>query len=361
MRALASVAGALLALPVLVLAAVGLRVGYSLSGWLMIAAAVLAAGGMIAAPMRSLRVRRWRLARAGLALFAFVVLVRLVLASYGATTMTTLPAAGSRWLARAIDEQDACLVGALGLVWKWSFLPPMEKAQLVPAMHDAYVAMRASEGTTPSPVLDTFLGRQSPDAFDAIVVEPRASSAKTALVFLHGYAGSFTLECWMMAEAARAIDAVTVCPATGFDGRWWTQDGERTLRATLAYLAGRGIARVYLAGLSNGGIGASKLAPRFASSLSGLVLISGASPDGSAARLPTLVVQGESDTNVSAASARAFAVRDGATYASFQGALRHDDQARGGPERDRRVAPEDERATVARANAPCARRSSKLQ
>src|SRR5215472_11626073 len=129
-------------------------------------------------------------------------------------------------------------------------MPADERTALVPAMQASYVAMRASEGTTPSPVLDTLLGRQSAEAFDTIVIEPHGRPAKAAIVFLHGYAGSFTLECWMMAEAARAIDAVTVCPATGFDGKWWTPEGERTLRATLAYVATRGVGRVYLAGLS---------------------------------------------------------------------------------------------------------------
>jgi pimeloyl-ACP methyl ester carboxylesterase len=210
------------------------------------------------------------------------------------------------------------LIGARGLAAVWP-LPDSEKAALVPAMHDAYVAMRASEGTTPSPVLDTLLGRQHPDAFDAIVVEPRGRKPRAAVVFLHGYAGSFALECWMMAEAARAIDALTVCPATGFAGQWWTPDGERTLRATLAYVEGRGFPRPYLAGLSNGGIGASLLAPRFARSLAGLVLIAGASPDGSTGGLPALVVQGEADPMVSAAVSRAFAARTGATYASFDG------------------------------------------
>jgi pimeloyl-ACP methyl ester carboxylesterase len=179
--------------------------------------------------------------------------------------------------------------------------------------------MRSSEGLTPSPALDTLAGRQGPEAFDALIVEPRTRPAQAAVVFLHGFAGSFTLECWMVAEAARDIDAVTVCPSTGFAGHWWTREGERTLRETLTYLEGRGIRRVYLAGLSNGGIGASLLAPRFSRELAGLILISGASPDASAGGLPALVVQGEGDTMVSVRGPRAFATRNGATYAGFDG------------------------------------------
>jgi pimeloyl-ACP methyl ester carboxylesterase len=186
-------------------------------------------------------------------------------------------------------------------------------------MHDAYVAMREAEGETPSPVIDTLLGRQGPDAFDAVVIEPRGNDPRAAVVFLHGYGGNFTVACWLMAEAARAVDAVTVCPSTGFAGAWWAPDGERTVRAVLAYLEQRHIATIYLAGLSNGGIGASLLAERLAPSLAGLVLVSGVSPRGSTGGLPTLGIHGESDTQVSAAASRAFAARTGATYVGYDG------------------------------------------
>jgi predicted esterase len=315
-RALARILGGALALLLVAVVALGLHLGFSVSGWAMLAGVAGVVAGVLSARRRGARA----LAGAGLALLGLVVLGRTVLAGRGSTTMVTLPAATtSRWLARVIDEQDPCLVGALGVVRAWTFLPPDEQARLVPSMREAYAAMRASEGTTPSPVLDTLLGRQDPEAFDALVVAPRAGAPRAAVVFLHGWGGSYSLECWMMAEAARAIDALTVCPATGFEGRWWAAEGERTLRATLAYVKARGISRVYLAGLSNGGIGASRLAPRLAPSLAGLILISGAAPDGSTAGLPTLVVQGASDANVSAGPVRAFAARSGATYVELAG------------------------------------------
>ena len=316
-RWLALVAGVPLALVVLVVAVLGLGASYSPSGWLMVLAGVVLAGGMVSAPWR--RTRRRGVARAGLSLLALVIGGRMVLAGSGETTLITLPdASGSRWLGRVVDEQDGALLGARGLALAWK-LPPEERAALLPAMHDAYVAMRASEGTVESPVLDTLLGRHRAEAFDAVVIEPRGVAPKAAVVFLHGYGGSFTLECWMMAEAARAIDAVTVCPSTDFAGQWWTGDGERILRATLAYLDGRGLSRPFLAGLSNGGIGASLLAPRLSPSLAGLVLISGASPQGSTGGLPALVVHGEDDAQVSAAASRGFAARTGAAYVGLDG------------------------------------------
>jgi pimeloyl-ACP methyl ester carboxylesterase len=317
MRAVASVAGVLLAIPYLAVVALGLVASYSPSGWLMLLGLALVIAGMATASRR--RTRRRGIARAGLAVLALVVAGRETFAGRGNTTMITLPGgSASRWLGRVIDEQDVSLVGAraLGMVWA---LPAMERALLAPAMHDAYVAMRASEGTTASPVLDTLLDRQAAGAFDSLVIEPQHGPPGAAVVFLHGYAGSFTLECWMVAEAARTIGAVTVCPSTGFDGRWWTDDGERTLRATLAYVRERHVPHVYLAGLSNGAIGASLLVPRFAGSLAGLILIAGESPDGTTAGLPTLVLHGERDSVLSAPVAHAFAARTGATYAGFDG------------------------------------------
>jgi predicted esterase len=319
MRLLALSSGVALAFPLAALAALGLDASYSPSGWVMLLALALLVLGAFRAWRRRSGARG--IAGGGLGLFALVVVVRVVCAGSGGTTVETLPGGGDRRrLARALDEQDASLVGARALAWAWD-LPLPERAELVPAMHGAYVAMRAAEGITPSPVIDTFIGRQSPDAFDTIVIDPRGSArpADTAVVFLHGYGGSFTLECWMMAEAARTIGALTVCPATTFAGRWWTADGERTLRATLANLDARHIRRVFLAGLSNGAIGASLLALRVERRFEGLILISGASGNGGSRGLPTLVVHGSDDTRISAASARAFAARTGATYAGFEG------------------------------------------
>src|SRR5262249_22920076 len=56
--------------------------------------------------------------------------------------------------------------------------------------------------------------------------------------------------------------------------------------------------RMYLAGLSNGGIGASRLAHRFQSDLAGLILISGADPAAPLTGLPVLVVQGKDDERI---------------------------------------------------------------
>ncbi len=306
------VIGVVLFVPVAILALLGVEAPWSPSGWVLLAAAGVAATSAFAG---AARLRRTLRAAAGAAI-AVLVMVRLLAADAG---MPTLPGAtSSRWLGRVVDEQDVALVGARLVVRRWAVVRE-ERDGLVREMRAAYADMRHDAGGSPSPLLDTTLGRQGPDGFDTLVFEPSDPASSAGVVFLHGYGGSFRLECWMMAEAARAIEAITVCPATGFRGHWSSRDGERTLRAALEYLHARGVRRVYLAGLSNGAAGVSALAPKVASMLSGLILISGAPSGGTAAQLPALVIHGERDRVASAAAARAFATRAKAGYLGLDG------------------------------------------
>jgi pimeloyl-ACP methyl ester carboxylesterase len=309
-------AAALAALAAMVL--LGISAPWSPSGWFAIGAAAVGAIGLLI-PERA--ARRGLLVVAG-ALVVALLAVRLVGGASGMIRMVTLPqGTSSRWLGRLVDEQDVALVGARILAKRWP-LSADEREGLLPAMRHAYLDMRRDDVVAPSPVLDTLLGRQTVDAFDAVVIEPRVDMSplpKYGVVFLHGYAGSFTLECWLVAKAAQTVGAVTVCPATSFSGHWRGEAGMRAVRASVEYLRGRGIQRVFLAGLSNGAIGASSLASSFAASLSGLILISGAPADGDSAGLPTLIAHGADDAITSATSARAFAERTHATYRSFPG------------------------------------------
>jgi pimeloyl-ACP methyl ester carboxylesterase len=311
MRILARLVAVTLLLLVALLAVAGMIAPWSPWGWLGLGVATIAALALLVAKPRA---RRGLGAVAGTLLMTLLG-VRLVGAERGTIRMITLPAGTpSRWIGRIVDEQDVSLLGARLLAARWH-LPPVERERLVPAMREAYAEMRRDDAVTPSPAPDTVLGRQGPGAFDTLVIEPpRGRSAQAGVVFLHGYTGSFTLECWLVAAAARAIDAITVCPATGFAGHWSGHDGERMLRATLHYVQARGVTRVYLAGLSNGAVGASALAPRYASSLAGLVLISGAPSAGGSGGLPVLVLHGSDDPIASAATARAFAARTNASY-----------------------------------------------
>jgi pimeloyl-ACP methyl ester carboxylesterase len=320
MRLLLRILGFVVLGAVALVALLGALAPWSQSGWFALGIVALAALALIIEEPKPRR----GLALVSLLLLLILLVFRIVGAGDGMIAMHTLPGGDSaRWLARLVDEQDLALVGARVLARQWR-LPADERERLVPAMREAYGLMRRDDVVTPSPVLDTLLGRQGPAAFDTLVIEPRAEPKpevpmKFAVLFLHGYAGSFTLECWLVARAAREIGALTVCPATDFSGHWQGAAGERLVRASLDYLTGRGIKRVFLAGLSNGAVGASALASRFASSLEGLILISGAPVGGGNAGLPTLLVHGTHDTVTPVAAARAFAERTHATFAGFDG------------------------------------------
>jgi len=69
--------------------------------------------------------------------------------------------------------------------------------------------------------------------------------------------------------------------------------------------------RIYLAGLSNGGVGVSYLGPRLSANLKGLILISGADPDTPMSGLPVLVVHSNHDERIPVALAQRYARQAG--------------------------------------------------
>lgn len=281
------------------------------TGAVYLGACLAIAGGMCSVPW----LRRGSLALAGLGAGLILVTLglRLAFPPLGThLTLMTLPdQSGPRWPDRIFDEQDVVVFGArlgpsLGLITR------TESSGLVPAFVEARSKM---DGATPlSPFLTTYLNQQSPSAFDAVIDQPAdGAQPKLALIFLHGYGGNFTLQCWLVARAAERAGALTVCPSTGPSGEWWEAQGEAILRQTLAYLRGRGIQRIYLSGLSNGGIGASRLAGRFVSDLAGLILISGADPGAPISGLPVLVIQGRGDERIPASLSERYVAAAGAT------------------------------------------------
>jgi pimeloyl-ACP methyl ester carboxylesterase len=248
--------------------------------------------------------RKWsrRTALASVAIFFAPMLARVAF---------TKPGGDVRAIDRIVDERDMAVNASRAIAYT-HFMKDPDVPELPNAMRDAYDLMAQEEGNLPSPFAATYLGLQRPGASDAIEF---MRDGDAAVVFLHGSAGNFTMSCWLFARAATQAGLSTTCPSTTWVGDWWSRPGEKIVRDSIASLRARGKTRIYLAGLSNGGIGASRLAPRLADEdLAGLVLVSGAAPDASSSHLPTLVVQGRGDTQVSAAVVRAYATRANAKY-----------------------------------------------
>jgi pimeloyl-ACP methyl ester carboxylesterase len=299
------------ALLLLVTAAV---IGASPSGWGYAVGVAAASAGLLTKPWR----KRQGLTRLGLGLVLLVASARLLSAHGNDLDTLRLPDGGRRLVNRLLDERDGTLFAAHVLLLS-GHLPRSDTRDFLPALEAAFNRLDDAEGSVATPAIATWLGLQSPDAFDALVIPPEVKAPDTAVVLLHGYTGNFAVYCWQLARSARAISALTVCPSVGPAGDWWSRQGEQTLQRTLEWLERRGVRRVYLAGLSNGGVGASVLAERVSHpgiELQGLVLISGAAPQAPSPRVPLLVVEGRHDSMMPARTIRAFVRRAGrlATY-----------------------------------------------
>ena len=130
-----------------------------------------------------------------------------------------------------------------------------------------------------------------------------------ALIFLHGAGGNFQAYLWAWKELADRYDLVLIAPSFGY-GHWWQEGGDTVVRDILQdaqRFAALDPTRLYLAGLSNGGIGVLRSVPRLPP-LAGIILLSPVLPltlvretasQLAAASTPLLIFSGRDDHNVS--------------------------------------------------------------
>jgi dienelactone hydrolase len=263
---------------------------------------------------------------AGMIVVALVASARISILGLDPTTSLKVIALPTEretsWVNALIDEQDALIFGE-ALFHQIGGASDNEHKGLTSALLTAYTEMR-KEGNFASPVLSTYLGLQRPGHFDAVMIEPD-EQPKFAVIFLHGYMGNVSAQCWEIAQAVKQLGGVTVCPSTVWTGAWWQPNGQAILRATFNYVRAQGINRIYLGGFSNGGFGISRLAPQWKEEegLAGLFFIDGFT-NGAEIRnvgLPVLIIEGAQDERVPVAAARQFAleVGDRGTYAEVEG------------------------------------------
>jgi predicted esterase len=316
-RRFAAVLGALLVLPSVALAILAATTPVSAIGFLYVLGALATVAGLLTAPARA--TRRRGVTRAGLALLAAAMVLRVALAGHGKTlSMTRGTSSTAPYLDRLLPEEDVAVTSARAVIMT-GMLPAGDTRNLIPTLKRAFATMDQAEGSVPSPIVMTTLNRQSAAAFDTLEVSAPAADAHAAVLFLHGYGGNFALQCWMVAQAARRAGAATFCPSTRLLGDWWSASGEETVRLTMDRLRDRGFDAVVLAGLSNGGVGASRLAPRLRGRIVGLLLISGAAPDAPPAGVPTFALEGSHDTMMSPRVVRSYVDKVGAAYVELDG------------------------------------------
>jgi pimeloyl-ACP methyl ester carboxylesterase len=327
LRSFLSLLGVLLALPILVLIVLAFSVPITISGIVYLLAGSLIIIGLIIAPWsRKFSFLLMGIGVIGLAFIAGTRLVRVTQERDSNLRVITLPQGKeTRLINYLIDEQD-CLIFGEALFHRIGGDSPREHAGLTDALHNTYSEMRKTQQNYASPFLSTYLNLQRSTAFDAIIVEPETMRhPDTAVIFLHGYMGNVTAQCWEIAQAIGKFGAVTVCPSTDWTGQWWQPEGEAILQATFRYLREQGIENFYLGGFSNGGFGISRLVPTISEEygLRGFFFINGIS-DGTSIRetgLPVLIIQGVQDERVPAQHVRQVAgvIGDSGTYVEVEG------------------------------------------
>lgn len=312
--------GIILFLPALALAALLFAFPISIFGVGYLTAYSVAVAGLVLTPWMK---RPMLLTAAGSFTFACIIILRIFAASgpLSKIQMITLPREkDTRWLSYIVDEQDGLIFGE-ALFHFIGGSSAAEHAGITQALYQDYSNMRRSQSVTPSPVLDTYLGLQSSAAFDAVVIEPETNKhPEIGVIFLHGYMGNVTAQCWEIAQAVSRFGAVTVCPSTTWTGEWLKPQGQAILMETFQYLREQGVEKFYLGGFSNGGFGISRIVSEVKNEegLSGLFFIDGIADGASikATELPILIIQGSQDTRMPAVSAHQIAqvIGDAATY-----------------------------------------------
>jgi pimeloyl-ACP methyl ester carboxylesterase len=313
LRYLLCLAGIFLAVLVFTLSVLAFDTPISSSGGYYLLGSSLLAVGLILAPWRPKA--QLALMLSGLAIVLVVAGARInqIQNETARLKVILLPSGKETRLINAlIDERDTLLFGER-LLRLIGGVSAREHKGLTPAVTAAYQKARMMYGDFPSPVLSTYLGLQRSSAFDAVVIEPSlAQSAPVGVIFLHGFTGNVSIQCWQIARAVEMIGAVTVCPSTGWQGYWWTPEGEANVRTTFDYLRERGVERIYLGGFSNGGNGVGSLMPTLASEqdMVGLFFVDGLRNAAGVREtgLPVLVIQGVNDERIPVEAARQFVV-----------------------------------------------------
>ena len=325
-RTLLCLLGILLAIPFLGLVAMAFTLPVSLAGVIYLFCSGLAIMGLISAPfLPKLFPVLTLIGLIGVILTAGTRIFQLARPIDSSIQMLALPQAKtSSWVNALIDERDTIIFGET-LFHLIGGDSRSEHENLTPAFSRVYSEMR-KEGMYPSPVISTYLNLQQPGHFDAVIIKPdKELPPSFAVVFLHGYMGNVTAQCWEIAQAIKILGGMTICPSTGWRGEWWQPEGQAIIQSTFEYMRGQGIQRFYLGGFSNGGFSIGRLASQWndVPGVNGLIFIDGF-VNGTSIRelgLPVLIIEGAQDERVGVMAARQFAaeVGDLGTYAELEG------------------------------------------
>lgn len=304
--------GFILAIPLLILIVIALNLPISIFGILYLLSIFLVVSGLASAPFLSKQYPK--VIAAGATGFILIAITRIFLIGADQLSeirMVALPEeTGLRWIGSIIDEQDALIFGE-AFFHAIGGDSAREHEGLESAFKTVYEEIR-SQGVFPSPVAATYLSLQKPEAFDAIIIEPATIEPPAfGVIFLHGYMGNVTAQCWVIAHAVKNLGGLTICPSTEWTGRWWLPEGQEILNHTFAYLEKQGISKFFLGGFSNGGFSIGRIGSELGheKGLAGIFFIDGFMNGASIKKLglPVLIIEGIQDERVPPLAAQQFA------------------------------------------------------
>ncbi|MFT3712505.1 MAG: hypothetical protein QM817_33070 [Archangium sp.] len=182
---------------------------------------------------------------------------------------------GSWWWQRIIDEREATRAG-LYLSGHLGSMPTggAEFKRFDSLIDAQWKAAQPAWRNGPNPLLMT----SSPSRVESLRFSANGPRKRPAIIFLHGFGGLLSLYVRAVADGTHGEYDV-IAPALDPLGEWWTERGQAVIAHTLDTLPPEvDRSRVYLIGLSNGGIGASAVLqhPKLAKRFAGVVLLSGA-------------------------------------------------------------------------------------
>lgn len=205
---------------------------------------------------------------AGIA-FVIVQLLRPGSSEVSACLNSACSARGALWQ-RVIDEREATRAGLM-LSAHLGAMRGKELRAFDALIDREWRAMPEEWRGLPNPLLM----HSTPEQVESLRVRAKGTGKRPCILFLHGFGGLLSLYVHAIAEGTRGEFDV-VAPALDPLGGWWTERGLAVIEATLNTLPAD-VERVYLVGLSNGGIGATEVLqhPKLAQRFDGVVLVSG--------------------------------------------------------------------------------------
>lgn len=220
-----------------------------------------------------------------------------------------------RWsLANLVPEVDQFDLGSRIVRWIDPFIDEAKAERIRDLFHAVYGEMSAdpeflAAGSTMNYAYRHLFGGDWDSEHLYLYVPGDARRPAPVLLFLHGSGGNFKGYMWVLKKIADQTGCAVVAPDFGF-GVWDHPRGVAVVRRARDFIADHpslDVSRVYLAGLSNGGLGVTRAALADPDQWRALIYFSGVIEDArmrelggalAAGETPVFIIHGEADQRI---------------------------------------------------------------